>query len=84
MKMGMIKLVLAVLNVYSLLIMARVILSWVNPNPRNELLLMVIRVTEPVLAPLRALIPIRGLDLSPIVAWLLIRLLMNVIVQAGA
>ncbi len=82
--MGLIKLTLAILNVFSLLIFVRVILSWVNPNPRNELLLMVVRVTEPVLAPLRALIPIRGVDLSPIVAWLLIRLLMKLIVQAGA
>lgn len=82
--MGLTKLALAVLNVYSLLIFVRVILSWVNANPRNELLLMVVRVTEPVLGPLRALIPIRGLDLSPIVAWLLIRLLMKLIVQAGA
>ena len=82
--MGLIKLTLAILNVFSLLIFVRVILSWVNPNPRNELLLMVVRVTEPVLGPLRALIPIRGVDLSPIVAWLLIRLLMKLIVQAGA
>ncbi len=82
--MGLIKLTLAILNVFSLLIFVRVILGWVNPNPRNELLLMVVRVTEPILGPLRALIPIRGLDLSPIVAWLLIRLLMKLIVQAGA
>ncbi len=82
--MGLMKLALAILNVFSLLIFVRVILSWVNPNPRNELLLMVVRVTEPVLGQLRALIPIRGVDLSPIVAWLLIRLLMKLIVQAGA
>ena len=77
------KLALALLQVYSWLILARVILSWVNPQPRNEILLMVIRVTEPVLAPLRALIPLRGIDLSPILAWLLIQLLMRLIVQAG-
>ncbi len=82
--MGMIKLALAILNVYSLLIFGRVILSWVNPNPRNELLVWVIRLTEPVLGPIRALIPLRGIDLSPIVAWLLIRFLMKLIIQAGA
>jgi len=82
--MGLIKLALAILNVFSLLIFVRVILTWVNPNPRNGLLIMVVWVTEPVLGPLRALIPIRSLDLSPIVAWLLIRLLMKLIVQAGA
>ncbi len=82
--MGVIKLALAVLNVYSLLIFVRVVLSWVNPNPRHELLVWVVRLTEPVLGPLRALIPLRGMDLSPIVAWVLIRLLMKLIVQAGA
>ena len=82
--MAIAKLAIAVLQVYSWLIMGRVILSWVNPQPRNEILLMVIRVTEPLLGPLRALIPLRGIDLSPILAWLLIQLLMRLIVQAGA
>ena len=82
--MAITKLALALLQVFSWLLVARVILSWVNPNPRNELLLMIIRVTEPVLGPLRALLPFRGLDLSPILAWLLIRLLMKLIIQAGA
>ena len=81
--MAIAKLAIAVLQVYSWLIMGRVILSWVNPQPRNEILLMVIRVTEPLLGPLRALIPLRGIDLSPILAWLLIQLLMRLIVQAG-
>ena len=76
------KLLLAILQVYSWLILARVILSWVNPFPRNELLRMVIRVTEPVLAPLRAIIPLRGIDLSPILAWLLIQLVMRLVLKA--
>ena len=78
------KLLVAVLQVYSWLIIVRVVQSWVNPRPRNEILLMVIRVTEPLLGFLRALIPLRGLDLSPILAWLLIQLLMRLIVQAGS
>ena len=82
--MSIARLLYAVLQVYSFLILARVIMSWVNPNPRNELLRMVIRFTEPVLAPLRALIPLQGIDLSPILAWLLIRFLMRLIIQAGA
>jgi YggT family protein len=82
--MDLARLALAVLRVYSWVITVRVILSWVNPNPRNELLLWVIRLTEPVMAPLRKLIPIPGLDLSPLLAWLLIQLLMRWIMQAGA
>lgn len=82
--MNLVRLALAVLQVYTWVILARVVLSWVNPNPRNELLLWVIRLTEPVLAPLRRLLPFPGLDLSPLLAWLLIQLLMRWIVQAGA
>ncbi len=81
--MAITKLLVAVLQVYSWLIVVRVIQGWLNPRPRNEILLMVIRVTEPVLGFLRALIPLRGIDLSPIVAWLLIKLLMRLIVQVG-
>ena len=82
--MAITKLAVAVLEVYTWLIIIRVILSWVNPRPRNELLLMVIRVTEPLLGFLRSLVPLRGLDLSPILAWLLLKLLMRLIVQAGS
>ncbi len=79
----MLKLFLAILQVISWLILARVILNWVNPRPRNVLLVLVIQWTELVLVPLRALIPLRGIDLSPILAWLLIQILMRLIVQAG-
>jgi YggT family protein len=82
--MNFVRLGLAILQVYTWVLLARVILSWVNPRPTNELLLWVIRLTEPVLAPLRRLVPIPGLDLSPLLAWLLIQLLMRWIVQAGA
>ena len=82
--MAITKLAVALLEVYTWLIIIRVIMSWVNPRPRNELLLMVIRVTEPLLGFLRSLIPLRGIDLSPILAWLLLKLLMRLIVQAGS
>lgn len=78
------QLILAILQVLSWLILVRVILSWVNPRPRNEILQMVILATELFLAPIRAIIPLRGIDLSPIVAWLLITFLMKWIAQAGA
>ena len=46
------RLILALLQVYSWLIIARVVLAWVNPFPRNHFLQQIIRVTEPVLATL--------------------------------
>lgn len=82
--MSLTQLALTLLKVYSMLIMARVALSWFNPRPRHAALIWVIRLTEPVLGPLRSLIPLRNIDLSPIVAWLLIQFLMKLIYQAGA
>ena len=77
------KVLIAILKVYSWLIVVRVIMTWVNPNPRNEILLWVVKLTEPLLGFLRPIIPLKGIDLSPIMAWLLIEGLMRVIVQVG-
>ena len=74
------RLIAAVLQVFLWLIFVRVILSWVNPRPRNEMLVMVIRVTEPVLSRLRALIPLRGIDLSPLLALLLIEVIRRILI----
>jgi YggT family protein len=76
----MIRLLAAILQVYSWLILIRAIMSWVNPRPTNPLLVQIVRVTEPVLAPLRRLLPLPGLDLSPLLAFVLIQLLMRAIV----
>ncbi|MBF0195679.1 MAG: YggT family protein [Magnetococcales bacterium] len=58
-----------VLGTYVWLIVIRVLLSWVNPDPYNPIVQLLVRFTDPVLIPLRRVIPsIGGLDLSPIVA----------------
>lgn len=64
------------LGIYTWLILIRVLLSWVNPDPYNPIVQFLVRVTEPVLEPLRRMIPaIAGMDLSPIVALFAISLL---------
>ncbi len=56
------------LTIYTWIIIARCIISWVNPYPFHPVVEFLYRVTEPVLAPVRRVIPpIAGLDLSPIV-----------------
>lgn len=64
-----------VLAVYSLLIFMRIVFSW-GASSVNRVLRFLIRVTEPVLAPFRRLIPPLGMfDISPIVVLLLLHLL---------
>ena len=76
-----IKLVEGVLNVYSLLIFIRALLSWFTSNPNNQLNYFLIRITEPVLAPIRRLIPLHGIDFSPMIAILLINVVIKPIIR---
>jgi YggT family protein len=56
------------IDLYSLIVLAAVILSWIPMDPRHPIAVAVHRMTEPVLAPIRqALPPMGGLDLSPMV-----------------
>jgi len=64
-------------------IFIRVLLSWFPIDPRNPLVTLLYDVTEPILEPLRRVIPRMGMfDLSPLVALLLIQLLGNLAVNA--
>lgn len=58
------------LTLYMWVIVARALISWVNPDPYNPIVNFLYRATEPVMAPIRRWIPLRGLgiDISPIIA----------------
>jgi YggT family protein len=64
-------------------ILIRAILSWVQPDPRNPIVQLLDRVTGPILYPLQRIIPpLGGIDLSPLVAMLLIELIKGLLVNA--
>ena len=65
------------------IIIIRVILSWVNADPYNFLVQIINRVTEPLLAPFRNLIPSYriGLDFSPLLAILALVMLQVIIMN---
>jgi YggT family protein len=59
-------------------IFARAILSWFNMDPRSPLIQILDTVTEPVLDPIRRIMPRLGMiDLSPLVAILLLQFVSN-------
>ena len=71
-----------VLWLYMWVIIARALISWVNPDPCNPIVQFLERVTEPVLAPIRRWIGWRmGIDLSPIIAILIISFLQIAVVK---
>lgn len=66
---GLVKVVLTVLY---WLILVRALISWVNPDPFNPVVQFLHRVTEPILEPIRRLLPPMGIDFSPLIAFLII------------
>lgn len=69
--------------VYTWIIIGRVLISWVSPDPYNPIVNFLYTVTEPVLRPARKIIPPIGgaLDLSPIIVLILLMLVRQALVQ---
>ena len=61
-----------VLTVFYWLILIRALISWVNPDPFNPVVQFLYHTTEPVLEPLRRFLPATGVDLSPLIAFLIL------------
>ncbi len=70
------------LNIYMLIVIARALLSWVNPDPYNPIVTFIHNVTEPVLYRIRRLVPIvyGGIDFSVIIVLVAIAFLNNFLV----
>lgn len=63
-------------------IIVRALMSFFNPSPGNRLIKLLDDITEPMLAPLRRIVPRIGmLDITPIVAILLLSVIQNVVLS---
>lgn len=63
------------LTAFTWLIIIRALISWVSPDPYNPIVQFLYKVTEPILRSIRKLLPFTsriGIDLSPIIAILII------------
>lgn len=64
------------LNIFLIAILVQVVMSWISPNTYNPATVLLHRLTEPVLAPARRIIPpISGVDLSPLVVLVVFQLI---------
>ncbi len=69
-----------IINALIILIVVSSILSWFQPDPRNPVVRLVNAIVEPLLHPLRAVLPAMGpLDLSPMAAMAILWLLQNLL-----
>ena len=68
-------------RLYELLILVRVLFSWIRPDPYNPIVRVVHQLTDPVMEPLRRIIPPMGMvDITPIVALILISIIQQLVV----
>jgi len=71
------------LTLYMWIIIFRAVISWVHADPYNKVVIFLYKVTEPVLRPVRRILPMRnmGIDFSPIVVILVIIFLQYFLVE---
>lgn len=69
------------LVIFQLILLARIILSWFpNVDRSNPLIQFLFDVTEPILRPIRQMMPQTGMmDFSPLIVFLIIRVLMTLL-----
>lgn len=66
------------------LVLIRALISWVNPDPYNAIVQFLYKTTEPILYPIRKMLPFSlrfGIDISPIIAFLAIMFLKSFLVS---
>src|SRR5215813_7726961 len=74
----------SVLWIYMIIVIARALISWVNPDPYNPIVRFLYSATEPVMRRLQRTLPVvaGGIDFSPLVVLLIIAFLQRFLVQS--
>ena len=71
------------LTLFMWVVIARAVLSWVNPDPYNPIVRFIYNITEPILHPIRTRIPfLGGFDISPIIVIFGVIFLQNFLVAS--
>jgi YggT family protein len=66
-----------------LIILVTSLLSWVQPDPRNPIVRVLHAISDPILHPIRVLLPsLGGMDFSPLVAILILSMLQKLLASA--
>lgn len=72
-----------VIQIYIFIVIARAIISWVNPDPYNPIVRFLYSATEPVLARMRRFLPLQfgGFDFTPIALLIALSVLQQILLQ---
>ena len=64
----------------NIILIIRIILSWIPHNRYHPIINLIYDVTEPILKPFRNMInPVQGIDVSPIIVFILLNFLKNIL-----
>ena len=83
--MGLARLIYTLLVFYEAILIVRIILTWIKQDRYHPVFQYVYKVTDPVLEPVRRLIPIQGFgfDFSPIIVFLIIEFLKRIFLRGA-
>lgn len=81
---AIINVLLLIARIYFWSVIAIVVVSWVAPQSNHPAIALIAQITEPVMRPIRKFIPpLGGLDLSPIVVFLVLNIVIVVLQNLG-
>jgi len=79
--MALITIVDYAFTLYSIILLARVLISWFPVDPYNPIVRVLHQLTEPLLAPIRRLLPQTGaIDFSPLIGFVVIILAQRIVI----
>ncbi len=77
----LIRIIQLLFTILELAVLARVLFSWIQPDPYNPVVRTIVRLTDPILAPLRRIIPPLGmLDITPLVALIALSIIEQIVI----
>ena len=70
-----------VIRIYEVILLARILMSWIRPNPSHPVVEWVRKLTDPVLEPVRRLLPLTfgGIDFSPMAVFIVLEVLQGIL-----
>ena len=78
---GIIGILISLITVYKWVVIIRVLISWINPDPYNPIVQFLRAVTDPAIEAVRRLVPnflwSTGLDFTPLILIVLLQVLME-------
>lgn len=81
--MDLVSLINLIFTILTFALIGRALLSWFDPGMRSTIGRLLVDITEPIVGPIRQVVPSLGMiDISPIVAILLLQLLERLLVSA--